>query len=85
MGNKPDLEYLDLNYTWCLTLDISKCPKLRYLDIEGTDIQELDITGIEATSGWEFIFDNEDVHVILRKDQEAAFTSAYPDQQYSVK
>lgn len=84
LGNKPELERLDLAYTWLPELDITECPKLAYLDIEGTDIEELDITGIEAASGWTFKFDGDWQIVILRADQEAAFAEAYPDMSYDV-
>ena len=82
-GDKPDLEVLNIGWTWAYELDLSKCPKLRYLNIDGTDLEEIDITGIEATSGWEFLFSGQ--KVILRADQEEAFKTAYPEQAYEVK
>lgn len=83
LGEMPELEYLDLNYTWLAELDITGFPKLRFLDVRGTDIEEIDITGIEATSGWEFKLRGQTV--ILRADQEEAFVEAYPDIEYVVK
>ena len=84
-GDKPELEVLNISWSWAYELDLSKCPKLRYLNIKGTDLEEIDITGIEATSGWEFEFDNSGQKVILRADQEEAFKATYPDQEYEVK
>lgn len=86
LGDKPELEYLNLQGTWATEVDLSVCPKLKYLNISSTDIVELDITPLEATSGWELVYDEGYLEkVILRADQEEAFREAYPDQSYEVK
>ena len=90
LGNKPELKTLDLAYSdiWgeeTPVVDVTRCPKLTYIDLRGSYFDDpVDITHVEDVNcvcrG-----EKKDTVWLIRADQEAGFKATNHEQTYEIK